>query len=190
MAKVMSALALLLAFFFINCSVDYDVLKRIGGDVSGFSLPDYAARFYSNADSDLVVQVRGDTIIDNQFYREIFFDFNPRYFLYSEQYIYERVEFDSVTAIVPFLNQIIIKDMKIHQSTDRDLYSYDYSFTVDSLSFFGEFENVYFITTSTVLQTMNKDTSFVNKYAVSHSAGIVGMANDSLFLALDSIVIY
>lgn len=194
MAKAMLVLAFLSALLFSGCAADFEVIERIGGDVTGFSLPEYSARFYSSNADETVLQTKNDTLIDNQFFKEVYFDFTLRRFLYTEQYVYERIDYDKTIVVIPFLSQILIEGMKEHKDYEGNLYSYSFVCIVDSLADLKYkeriFENAYFITTSINLSTFEGDTSFSNKFIATHEEGIVGIMKDSVFLLLDSIVVY
>lgn len=194
MARVISALALLSVFLFNGCSIDYDVAERIGGDVAGFSIPDYATRFYSGENGELTLQSAGDTLIENQNFKAVYYGYEMRYFLYTEQYLYERFEFSGMQVTVPFINQILIEGLKDYRKYEGDLYSYIYRFRVDSLGSITEgernFENVYFVTASVNISTSDKDTSFSNIFLITHTDGIIGIEDNSSLLYLDSIIVY
>jgi len=192
MARVMSASALLLVFLFFSCSISYDITERIGGDVTGFLSSPYSARFYSNETKDIIVQTMYDTIIDNQNFKEVYFNSSQVHLLYSEQYVYRRFEFRDFVIVCPFMNQIVIDKMTDYKSSENSLYSYDYAFKADSLKSIkiGDsiYDNCYFVTTSVIIKAGDEDTSIFEKYILTHEEGIIGIFSDSSFMFLDSII--
>ncbi|PIP13058.1 MAG: hypothetical protein COX48_05365 [bacterium (Candidatus Stahlbacteria) CG23_combo_of_CG06-09_8_20_14_all_34_7] len=177
---------------FFNCSVGYDITERIGGDITGFSNTPYSARFYSSESNDMVVQTMYDTILENQNYKEIYFNNTLTHLLYSEHYIYQRYEFNGTIIVSPFLNKVIIEGMKDFKNSENSLYSYKYIFNVDSLRSVkindSIYNNCYFVKTSTNLTVEEEDTSFSNIYILTYEEGIIGIYSDSAFMLLDSIV--
>jgi len=192
MAKAISASVLLSVLLFFSCSIGYDITERIGGDVTGFSMPAYTTRFYSDSEDDFTVQTMFDTIIDNQNYKEVYFNSTLVLLLYSEQYIYRRFEFAGTDIVAPFLNQVVIEGMKDYKKSENSIYSYEYNFRVDSLKSLAIndalYDNCYFVTTSVKVIKGDADTSFINKYALTHEDGIIGIFFEDSFMLLDSIV--
>jgi len=142
----------------------------------------------------MTIQSAGDTMIENQNFKSNYFDYTLRHFLYTEQYVYERFEFSGMPVTVPFISQILIEGMKDYKIHEGDLYSYSFSFSVDSLGDFtkGErtFDNAYFVTSSVGISSEEGDTLFTNRFVITHEDGIVGIMRDSLFLFLDSVKTY
>jgi len=185
-------LLLLLIFSVFGCSVDNGIVKRIGGDITGFLSENGTYRIYSSSDDYRLLEIRRDTIIDDIALKLVVFNSEERYFSYSDSWIYERIDLGGAYFDIPFMPSVLVEGAIFSKSDIGPDYSYDYYCIVDSLSAI-QFEetlinNAYFVTVSRSFSAGGAEFEDNSKFALSNAEGIVGIYEKGIWFFLDSII--
>ena len=175
-------MVLVLVFLISGCSLSDGIITRIGGDPAGFATEEFSFRKFA-ADSDsLTMQIVRDTVLDGINYIQVDIDDKPEFFMYTEEWIYSRIEFNGEAFNVPFINKILLEGKAYALSDTCPAYSYSFTMKNDSIvdlnTGMGTFSNVYAVSTILSVHSGDADSVMQYKYFLSSREGILGYGTD------------